>query len=235
MITEKILNYFQNVEKKREWSNNVFRASSSGKCARALAYQRLEYEAEPLSARARMVFRMGDLVEQDMVNACEAVECLTDMQKEANFILPNGQEVTGHIDGITEFNGEKIVVDFKSISMFGFMRAEKGELDYSYKCQATCYMKALDLKKFLFLFYNKNTSHVTEILYQWDEKILNEVVDRFTRVGQATKENLPNKDYGPNAKGDLPYQCSYCAYANVCQTDYELIFEKGKPKLRRRK
>ncbi len=65
-LNERLL---KKLQKDNRDSTDVFRCSSAGSCTRQLAYKRLGYEGEPLSARALKVFRMGDLVEFDMICA----------------------------------------------------------------------------------------------------------------------------------------------------------------------
>jgi hypothetical protein len=225
MLIDKIFKYYYEQEKSREWSNGL-RMSNAGKCARALAYQYHGFKAEPLSGRARMVFRLGDLVEQDLVDAALKVSNFKGMQQECSFEL-DGQIINGHVDGyITEDDGNSVGVDFKSISDFGFKNAQKGEVDYSYVCQAHCYMKAMGWNKFLVVFYKKHTSHLCEVVIDWNEKVWMQIKNRFRSVFKSTKENMPDREYQPNDKGKLPWQCSYCAYSNHCWPEAELTFDK---------
>lgn len=224
MIIESILQHFTKEEKDRDWSKGL-RGSSAGKCARAIAYQIHGYEAEPLSARARMVFRMGDLVEQDLVNAClsSGVD-LVNQQEEVSLII-DGVEIKGHIDGQIG----STIIDFKSTNTFRFRECKKGTVDDSYKAQMHFYMKAKGLKNALIVYYDKNTSQVCECPVDWDDAIWNQVEQRFKAVINSTKESLPGREYKLTSKGTLPWQCSYCAYNKHCWPNQETSLVNGKP------
>lgn len=243
MLVDKILKHFNAEEKDRQFANPI-RMSNAGKCARAMAYQLHGFQGEPLNARARMVFRLGDLVEQDLVDACAKCANLVNHQEKVSVTIA-GKEIHGHIDAELPAENDRpdMTVDFKSISEYGFKRAEKGEVDHAYICQAHCYMKAKNQKQFLFVYYCKNTSHLAEVVVHWDDAIWEEIVNRFTSVFNSTKENLPAKEFGPIVKTDkkgkttekLDWRCSYCAYARICWPDYELTFDgNGKPSLTKR-
>lgn len=232
MLVDKILEYYTQFEKDREWANPL-RMSNAGKCARAIAYQLHGYEAEPLSSRARMTFRLGDLIEQDMVAAALKCSDFTGMQDEVEISIEN-TSIKGHIDGYLPATEDHLEtgVDFKSISDFGFKRAQSGEVDYSYICQANCYMAAKSWKQFLIVFYKKHTSHLTEVFLEFNPAIWGEIVARFTSVIKSTKELLPTREHEADEKGKLPWQCSYCQYCKICWPEYKLSFDKNnKPQL----
>jgi hypothetical protein len=211
----------------RNDNTDVFRCSSAGSCTRQLAYKKLGFEGEKLSARALKVFRMGDLVEQDMLDALG--ELILEPQKEV--VVDLGEiKLSGHIDGLyksPELN-ETFVIDFKSINTRGFTRAEKGEIDDKYKIQMCLYLFALGLKRAILVYYNKDTSAMCEVVITYDPTIIEQVKDKFIKVLNATKDNLPDRDYNIDDKDG--WICSYCAYILECYPDRELKIEKGKPK-----
>ncbi len=233
MLVNKILEYYTQFEKDREWANPL-RMSNAGKCARAIAYQLHGYEAEPLSARARMTFRLGDLIESDLVDASLKCSEFKGMQDEVEIIIEN-TVIKGHIDGyLPAEEHPETGVDFKSISDFGFKRAQSGEVDYSYICQAHCYMTAKNWQQFLIVFYKKHTSHLTEVFIEFNPSIWDEVVARFKRVISSTKENLPEREHEPDEKGKLKWNCSYCNYCKICWPEYKLTFDNNnKPQLKK--
>ena len=207
-------------------STDVFRCSSSGSCTRQLAYKKLGYEGEELSARALKVFRMGDLVEADLVDALG--ELLTDAQAEITCDLGE-VKLSGHIDG-TYFCPElkeKFVIDFKSINTRGFARAAKGEVDDKYKAQMNCYMHALGLRRAILIYYNKDTSATCEAVVEYDPTLIQKIKDKFIKVSQATKDNLPDRDYNIDDK-KTGWICNYCPYPVLCY-DRKLEFENRKP------
>lgn len=222
MLIEKIKEHW-NQYKETRGPDNGLRASNSGKCARSIAYKYHGFEGAPLNWRARLVFGLGDMVEKQCVDVMKNYG-LTDMQKECSVTI-DGVEIKGHIDGL--FQG--LVVDFKSTTTFGFKNAKKGDVgDYLHTMHF--YMKALGLKQALLVYYCKEQSDLCEVLVNWDDTAWAQVEERFRKVLKSTKENLPAREYGPNAKGALPWNCTYCAFTKNCWPNYTLSFsDAGKP------
>jgi hypothetical protein len=226
MLIEHLKKHLDDFEAGREQAKSGLRASSAGKCARAIAYQEHGYKGEPLNWRARLVFRLGDSIEKDLTYILKDYG-LTDMQKECSVTIA-GTEIKGHIDGI--WNGDT-VVDFKTTTTFGFKKAAAGDVG-SYDRQLHFYMKALGLKRAVLVYYCKEQSDLLEVVVPWNDSIWQEVQDRFTKVIKSTKAALPNREYEANDKGKLPWQCSYCNYVRTCWPEVDLSFdEKGKPVL----
>jgi len=234
MIVDKILEGVTKEEEGRQRGNPI-RMSSAGKCQRAIAYQLYEFKAEPMSGRALMVFRLGDTVEAEIKSLINKYchDLKVEYPKDDFKIEIDGHEVTGHIDGLITHPDSQIL-EVKSTNGNKFKMLEKTGIPYDYKCQTTCYMRALGLKKTTFIFYNKDTSHILEIPYHFEEEIWGQVQIRFSNIFKSTKEKLPEREYGPDAKGKLPWQCSYCSYNKHCWPDAVVVFERNKPNLYRK-
>lgn len=230
MLIDKLLKNIGSEEKEREWANPI-RLSSAGKCARAIAYQ-LHYKDKltPLSSRARMVFRLGDIIEAEIKSllkkyppeGCEIY--IPDEQEEVRVNI-SGKEIIGHIDGRVKIDGVPHILEIKSISDIGFKNVLRGKIDYTYKCQATAYMKALGIPRTLFVYYNKNTSKLQEVRYFYEEGLWLHIVRRFTSVINSTPDCLPDREFSPNDKGKLPFQCSYCSACHLCWPEAEVKFD----------
>ena len=237
MIIEEMRRYFCEREKERQWANPI-RASNAGKCARAIAYQ-LHYpdKLTPLGWRARMTFRLGDLIEQDLKDALKSYESKYfdlflprngEPQEECKLTIA-GKEIIGHIDGraVKKDDGTQWIVEFKSINDRGYQRVLKGDIGHSYECTACFYMKALDIPNELFIFYNKNTSANVEVACHFEPKTWNEVDTRFTSVINSTPDYLPEREYQPDKKGKLPWNCChlYCSAFHLCYPEAETKFD----------
>lgn len=235
MIVDHILKTITEEESEREFSSPL-RMSSSGKCQRAIAYQLHKFEAEPLSARARMVFRLGDTVEAEIKALLRKYPSdkfkisIPEQQKELSYKI-EGVEIKGHIDGMV-IEPEPMVFEVKSINTLGFARIGREGVPNNYRDQACSYMRALNVTKTLFLFYNKDTSHITEIIYEFEPDRWAKIKDRFSNVIKSTKENLPEREFGPNEDGKLPWECGYCAYSKYCWVAETVFNKKGKPTLK---
>lgn len=224
MLIEKIKNHLNNQQD--NYKSNGLRASNSGKCTRQLAYLYHGFEGQKLNWRARLVFKLGHQIEADLVDIAQHYG-LTDMQRECSLEIA-GKAISGHIDGI--LNGDTIV-DFKSCTTYSMKAAKKGDVgDYVY--QMNFYMHALGLKQALLVYYCKETSALHEVILKYDPLIVNQIIEKFTKVIQSAKDNLPDRDYGPTKTGLLPWQCSYCSYVTQCYENTVMEFTPdGKPQI----
>lgn len=226
MLIERIK---EKIIEQREDRPFSFRASSAGSCIRALCYQKFGIKGEPLSDRFLLTFKHGELVEQTLLSYVVGVY---DTQREVS-ITDGDLTITGHIDGLYDWeheNGkETVLVDFKSINTRGFSRAEKGHIDNKYIIQMNLYMHALNLKKALLVYFNKDTSHLCEQIVHYDEKVVRATIARMHRVKDATPDNIPLGEYHIDSK-ENGWICSYCPYTMMCYPGRTVVIEKGKPK-----
>lgn len=209
------------------------RMSSAGKCQRAIAYQLHGFKPEPIKARGLMVFRLGHTIEtemKDLIDNNKPSNWTITYPKEDFFIEVEGEPIIGHVDGILKIDGEASILEIKSTNTRKYKEIENSwDIPYEYKCQATAYMKALSLKNTIFIFYNKDTSHLLEIHYPYDEEIWKVVEKRFSNVIKSTKDTLPDREYGWNSKGKLDWHCSYCQFTKECWPESILGIDRGKP------
>lgn len=229
MIVNKILEGITN-ERREKSDYSPIRMSSAGKCQRAIAYQLHGFEGEPLPSRSIMVFRLGDTIEKELKSLIQKYyPDQIEYPEEPCKVIVAGKEIHGHIDGMIK--NPKTILEIKSINTMAFKRLGT-EVSYDYQCQAVCYMKAHGLTKTLFIFYNKDTSHLQEIEVNYSEDTWNQIVQRFTNVIKSTKDNLPSKEYGPDDKGKLDWHCSYCSFNKTCWPEAKLQFDKNnKPQM----
>lgn len=224
MIIEYILSGISKEEESRERTSPL-RMSSSGKCARAVAYQLHGYEAEALNSRANMVFRLGHTIESEVKALIEKYcsHLKITYPKDTITYEVDGKTIVGHIDGLVN---NDTVLEVKSINGMRFKMLDREGIPSDYKAQACSYMKALNVKKALFIFYCKDTSHLKEMEYEFDPFLWEKIYNRFSSVVQSTKENLPEREYLPN-KGKLLWNCSYCSYNKHCYPEAKLEFDKN--------
>jgi hypothetical protein len=220
-----------NEEQKNEVRKSPIRASASGYCARKIGYQLHEYPSDPLPARSVMTFRLGDIIEAEVKSliakylpADYVIEC----PQEPCSLTIAGREIQGHVDGVIKAPVSAIL-EVKSINTMGFKRLDTEGVDYSYKCQAVFYQKAMGIPRTVFIYYDKNTSHLKQITYEFEEKIWQEVKSRWENVIASTKDKLPDREYEPNAKGALPWNCTYCSFMNLCWKTETTFTKAGKP------
>lgn len=217
MLIEHLLKNIANEEKDRKWSNPL-RMSSAGNCQRKIAYQLYEFVPKPLTSRARMVFRLGDTIEaeiKELIKKYPPKGYEIEYPQDPFVFVIDGKEITGHVDGIIN-KPRKMILEIKSINTRGFTRLKKEGISYGYQCQTTAYMNALKIPETLFIFYNKDTSHLLELSYKYDKTLFDSITQRYQNVIRSTKDKLPGKEYGPSDAGWLPFNCSYCPFIDEC-------------------
>lgn len=248
---------------KREKDTNVFRASSLGSCERKLTYQMHGHEGNPLPPRALMVFSVGTQIETALKHFIRQAVGHGKLYKSVNFgkligtICVDGKTYEyhkqeewrsleygfhSHPDAIFETHeGEFILGEVKTTTSFGFKDFKtEGVGDYIYQAHAnmmTNQAKALKIKKYHFIYMEKEACKIWDRVFNFDPVIEQEIIARLSRLREAekSKELLPPRFDGipemerkkPTGRVVLPWNCSYCSYVNICKPDYELEFKKS--------
>jgi hypothetical protein len=207
-----------------------------------------------------MVFDLGDRVEDAVIEyliAAGVPLIRTNEARDTVEIAEVGLRVRA--DAFIEVEGEHLIVEVKSMSNFGFERAERGELDESYLIQGECYMRAYGTQKCIFVCYRKETSHLCEVLTSRDEerweKIKSNVavargdeipprpyeLDAYCKgcqgTGKTPAKGLPHK--ACDGTGQIPggpflpvFPCGYCPFKVQCWGELEFVENDGKPRWR---
>lgn len=252
IMNECMKNILREMEGKlKDPEDNGLRASNSGSCTRKIWYENKNVVPDLLtearenkddinswiqknSSRARynLVFGLGNMIETQLVDILG--DKISDMQKKIT-IQDGDLTISGSIDGIyTDEHNNKWIVDFKSINTRGFKQTFKYRksgteilVDYKYICQAHCYMKALDIPRFIFIYYNKDTSHIDQVGLTFNEITYKEIIKRFKK---AIGINIPDRDYHPQDSKD-GWNCTYCQFFNTCWAgEYKMVIDSGVPK-----
>lgn len=204
--------------------------SSIGKCIRQQAYKILGFEesGKQIDSRAKMIFFQGDMVELAITQVAKVAGC--------NITVSGlGQEsiewknMRGRPDGVMDGTH---LVEVKSMSSYGFGEFQRGLLDEGYRYQCNAGMAALGLKACVVVGLNKDSGILHEMVIAYDPAIIADIEERIETLANATKENLPERPYHPDAKGFYPWQCRYCAWFKTCLPTAELVLVKHAYKLK---
>lgn len=168
MLIEKVIDHYTKLGKKHP--GNPFRLSNSGRCARALAYQRFPsaFKPEPMPARVLMVLEEGKRVDKWLKEEFRK-HCATEWgwEEQEFFIEVDGVKIYGHADGVPTLNkyGKygPTIAELKSMANYGFRNALQGKMDYGYRCQLNSYVVGGGLHNALWVAYRKETSHLLEL------------------------------------------------------------------------
>jgi CRISPR/Cas system-associated exonuclease Cas4 (RecB family) len=216
-----------------------FRASGMGGCKRKMIYELMGYESEPDHVGA-FTLEQGTLIHEMIQGYLQRAGVIESMEEELQ-ILP---ELNGHYDGVINLNGERYLLEIKTINHIAYERVSKYNTVYKkYVIQAHCYMKALGLNKCLFLFVNKGHTVSEEFAQQNPDidKLFHEIEVRFdnkiwgeieSKVSEL-KEYFSSKTLPPMKKVS---ECSYCTFQNKCYSDWEsekIAKKAEKPKQQR--
>lgn len=212
--------------------------SSIGHCARQLAYRMHGIDGTPLNWRARMIFDDGHMAHDQlrfMLNEAlvNSKSCYKLVKEEADVDFSG---VGGHIDGILEHSDEckdashsSMLLEVKSMNDRAFAELKKnGELPWEYRCQVSGYLAATGMTKAIILAKNKNTGDLAEYIYEVERDLLETrmvVIDNLLDSGDPEQVA---RDYAPNNRGNLPWQCNYCPFVSLCWRDFELVEKKGR-------
>lgn len=255
-IYEFIHNYLS-----RPPDTHVNRASSATLCYKRRWFQRKGFTGTPLTPRKMVNFLLGDLSEKTMQffikEACVGVGKLyseVDFGKAiGSFTIQNKhisvyeQEnltsqlgdilATAHVDGWGKRNidGQWELIECKSAADYGFDKfKETGPDDYLKQAMVNLLTnKALELKakSVRFFYLKKNTGHLWDRLYHFDQELANEVIEEFKLAMGEMEPRAPHPLKAESFRGKstgrtiAAFPCTYCPYLERCHGKYEVQFK----------
>ena len=155
--------------------------SSAGKCPRALSAQRLGYESTPapewLEKAAKEGNRHEGWIRDDLRLDYTAIY---DDQKEITLDYPSFTLV-GHPDGIIDNNGQKMLLEIKTMSQYEFDRWMKGKFEAfpQYADQVTCYMEATGLSQCLYVVKNRSSGYIDKMMLYTTPSHIEEIAEKL--------------------------------------------------------
>jgi hypothetical protein len=177
----------------------------------------LEYEPLPepefLKLAAREGTRHEDWVVEDLQSDGWEV---TDRQKEVRLSFP-AFELVGHIDGIALRNGDRRLLEVKSMSRFRFASFASGGFSrfHDYAMQVTGYQKAVELP---ILYVAKDRDSGKRLDVQLDEPPL-DWQDVYATILDVER-HIRKRQLCPATRTD-DFTCRICRYRYLCQEEAE--------------
>ena len=86
----------------------------------------------------------------------------------------------------------------------------------------------MNLERAVIIAKNKNTGDILEFLYTVERDILLSRMAVITSVAESQDPEEVKRDYGPNNRGNLPWQCNYCPFVKLCWREFEPEEKKGR-------
>ena len=198
-----------------------------GHCGRQLGYVHHKVPGLQLDWRAKIIFDDGNLHHTQIRKALREGLVLKDscysLVKEEETVALGS--LKGHIDGILQHDHIKckggdhqtMLLEVKSMNDRGFQELKRtGVLQKEYGSQTSAYLRATGLRTACILAKNKNSGEMLRLYYTIDDVLLDERIGVLFSVGASDDPEAVPREYGPDARGRLPWQCNYCPFVNLC-------------------
>ncbi len=199
---------------REQLEGDYFHPSQIGGCLRAMFYAEFEAPRDNTQngadyLRSHLVFEVGTYFHVLFQNLCQRAGVLVSREIA---IQDKPNKHLGHADGIIRIAGDKYLLEIKTINGRGF--ASLKEVKEAHKQQTHAYMKSLNLKGCIVIYYNKETSELKEYFIAYSnkfyiEKVANRIAAYF---GYKRRKQLPPSE------GGSPYRmpCTYCDFKKIC-------------------
>lgn len=186
--------------------NTGFLSPSSlciSKCDRRMWYKRKKYKRQAnIEPNLRRIFDMGHAV-HDVIQTL-VHEGSPEFRSEVTATL--APSIKGSCDGVEADEGMEI----KSISNKGY-HSVRGPKTPHHR-QGSIYGAALNLKKVLYVYYNKSTGDVKTVYKAVDHKYVGSIVERAQNIEDKIEQGeIPERSAG--------YGCLTCPYKIPCNPD----------------
>lgn len=215
--------------------------SAAGKCQRAAMYRIIGAEKHSWGWRQRITLEDGDHAHTQLRKYLKSALHtrkhfrLMDQEKTVSLNV-KGIEVRGHIDGritrICDCSDHQdwprdTLLEVKTCGPYTWPRFSIGKIPSDYQAQATAYMAAMGITDALFMVKDKGTGRFEFIPYRLDKVLLEQIFERLGRItrflrGEGTSPDLA-REYGPDSKGYLPFECNYCDFVLKCWKDHNPV------------
>lgn len=211
--------------------------SGSGHCARQLAYKYhgIPTEGKAIDARAKTIFWLGDLAESTVIHLAELAGVVLRKvgQDQATVTLNvNGKEIEGHPDGIVVCPDKMRLLEVKSMSSYGFKEFEDGTISPDYLAQVNIYMDLMGFDECCMVAVAKDSGVIKEQMLVKSTEIVAQAKANLATVVDSTPDNLPPRKFGPDHKGKLPWNCTYCNSWRTCWPKAEQVVSGGRYSLK---
>lgn len=219
MILKKVNEYMKSQIKQYPCLSN--RASEIGHpCERYLVFMRTRWQEKALhDVSLQYIFNEGNVQEKAVLDLLSA-SGFTLIEQQRSFEWRD-HNITGHIDAKILIEHEAIPMEIKSMSPFIWDRINtvddlfNSKYDHlkKYPAQLTIYMLCDHKERALFLFKNKSTGQLKEILMPLNYEYAETILQKIERVNRAVESNITPD---PIDWGDT---CERCGFRHICVQD----------------
>lgn len=179
-----------------------FGCSELYKCPRALYYER-KYGKPDLS-HLYGVFRLGHLLEEDMLKILDAIVVSS---QEPKIWKHYEIEIRAHHDGIIQIGDEKAIIEIKTCSNLSYTPYEH------HKIQLNAYLHMYGYEKGYLIYIQKKDYNIHIVEHKVQMDLFDKNVKKCRKVYiQYIKDELPEREKG--------WQCKFCDFDIECSVDY---------------
>ena len=205
MLKELIDKFY--LDQQRDKEQHHFYISDAGKCPRAVFFKFKNAPRKKMDARILRIFEKGEYIHRNIFNVLYRLR----IGIATEVSIPAQEIVSGRADAILYINNENYVLDIKSINSMIFKTMTEPKIENAYQIQL--YMHYFNVKKGILLYIDKDRQEIKEFLVDYDEKLVNSLLDKFKTLKRKVDSNIiPARllDYPQN------WQCQYCQFNDVC-------------------
>lgn len=212
MLKELVNKFYADKAKDRREGRDHFYISDAGKCPRKVYFK---FKGAPRAKRDPRVLRIfdeGDQVHLRLMGVLTSLGIL----KASEVDIPPRQLISGRADAIVGIDGgdQLCVVDFKSISSYGFDRLDSPKSNH--RKQLQLYMHYFKIPRGILLYENKNNQKLKEFVLRYDQALVEKLLQDFkTLKKQIDQDQIP---VIPEQNQGWPkWPCQYCDFSETCK------------------
>ena len=206
-----------NEEKRKDYKQTSFHASSLGNCMRGTYLQRLGIEPDkPLEVGVLRKFKAGELFEEWLIDLLKRNKDIKSIETQ-NRVESKLYNMSGRIDAlITYQNGSQEIVECKSQQSKSFWynihNGNKPHRHHEY--QLWVYLKAMGIENGKIIYISKDDLSIQEYPVKLEDKELaKEVIDILDLLNKAWKDKNPLLLPLPDEKS---FAHKFCNYHKKC-------------------
>ena len=196
------------LERQNKEREGYFYVTDAAACKRKVFYDfKKDIPKTDVDTSVLRKFVQGNSIHEKLVAILEKAGVVT--AKEIN-IPANDYKIHGRVDAMLEINGEKIILEIKSIANYGFISLKEPKREHVYQLQL--YLFFFNIKKGYLLYESKDNQN----LQQFEVRLNINTVKRALKNILAIEDYLKNDIIPPRDFLKNSWQCKSCPYKNHC-------------------
>jgi len=205
MLEEIIDQFYREQEHSRKQTR--FYVTDAGKCHRFIFFKFKQAPHPELEPRILRLFDHGNYIHRLIVRALKERGVLEG--EEVN--IPFQELIAGRADALLKIEGERYILDIKSINRGGFQALKEPKLDHQNQLQL--YLHFFQIAKGILLYVDKDTQALKEFPLNYDQGLCQSLLEDLSVLRQEIDKNLipARLSHWPSNS-----QCRYCPYKDIC-------------------